>query len=155
MIVYFEAKQPTRVAEKIFSQLTFPRVEFTGTENRVYLVEQNKTGAKSFRGYHSQFTLNSRPSTQYECSVKYMYSACGNERFHVEVKSMHGSTILKCVVARVYYFMLETLTCTLLPDHQYWQVTHVGWEAIKKALNILRQIENVSLIPVDLRHCLR
>ena len=63
MIVYFEAKQPTRVADKIFSQLTFPRVEFTGTENRVYLEEQNKTGAKSFRGYHSQFTLNSRPST--------------------------------------------------------------------------------------------
>ena len=56
------------------------------------------------------------------------------------------STVLKCVVARVYYFMLETLTCTLLPDHQYWQVTHVGWEAIQKALNILRPIENVSLI---------
>ena len=33
MIVYFEAKQPTRVADKIFSQLTFPRVEFTGTES--------------------------------------------------------------------------------------------------------------------------
>ena len=60
--------------------------------------------------------------------------------------SMHGSTILKCVVARVHYFMLETLTCTLLPDHQYWQVTHVGWEAIQKALNILRETENVSLI---------
>ena len=56
------------------------------------------------------------------------------------------STILKCVVARVYYFMLETLTCTLLPDHRYWQVTHVGWKTIQKALNIWREIENVSLI---------
>ena len=89
MIVYFEAKQPTRVADKIFSQLTFPRVEFTGTENRVYLEEQNKTGAKSLCGYHSQFTLNSRPSTQYECSVKYVQYS-GNQSFHVEVKSMHA-----------------------------------------------------------------
>ena len=85
MIVYFEAKQPTRVADKIFSQLTFPRVEFTGTENRVHLEEQNK----SFRGYHSQFTLNSRPSTQYECSVKYVQYS-GNQSFHVQVKSMHA-----------------------------------------------------------------
>ena len=47
MIVYFEAKQPTRVAEKIFSQLTFPRVEFTGTENRVYFpkLEPNHSAA--------------------------------------------------------------------------------------------------------------
>ena len=79
MILYFEAKQPTRVADKIFS----------GTENRVYLEEQNKTGAKSFRGYHSQFTLNSRPSTQYECSVKYVQYS-GNQSFHVQVKSVHA-----------------------------------------------------------------
>ena len=53
-----------------------------------------------------------------------------------------------CAVARVYSIILETLTCTLLPNHQYWQVTHVGREAIQKALNILRKTEYVSFVSV-------
>ena len=43
--------------------------------------------------------------------------------------------------------ILETLTCTLLPDNQDWQVTHIGRKAVQKALYlILRQIENVSFM---------
>ena len=42
--------------------------------------------------------------------------------------------------------ILETLTCTLLPDNQDWQVTHIGRKAVQKALNLLRQIENVSFM---------
>ena len=35
----------------------------------MYLEEQNKTRVKLFGGYHSHFTSNSRPYTEYGCSV--------------------------------------------------------------------------------------
>ena len=71
----------------------------------------------------------------------------GTQSFQVEVKKACIQYDTKvCAVARVYSIILETLTCTLLPDHQHWQVTHVGQEAIQKALNILREIECVSLV---------
>ena len=56
---------------------------------RVYLEEQKQLEAKLFRGYHSQFTLNYRRITQYECSVKYVQYS-GTQSFHVEVKSIHA-----------------------------------------------------------------
>ena len=49
----------------------------------------------------------------------------GTQGFHAEVKEnaskqYANNSILICL------FILETLTCTLLPDNQDWQVTHVG-----------------------------
>ena len=35
----------------------------------MYLEEQNKTRVKLFGGYQSHFTSNSRPYTEYGCSV--------------------------------------------------------------------------------------
>ena len=49
-----------------------------------------------------------------------MYS--GTQRFHAEVKKTCTQSYSVCSI------ILETLTCTLLPDHQDWQVTHVGWK---------------------------
>ena len=84
MIVYFEAKQPTRVADKNIFSSDLRRVELQSVFRRT-----KTTGAKLFRGYHSQFTLNYRRSTQYECSVKYVQYS-GTQSFHVEVKSIHA-----------------------------------------------------------------
>ena len=115
MIVYFEAKQPARVADKnIFSSELLFLAGFTSPFGSspfslgsqalifsflgtfVFRVEiqsvfrrTKKTGAKLFRGYHSQFTLNYRRITQYEYSVKYVQYS-GTQSFHVEVKSMHA-----------------------------------------------------------------
>ena len=69
-----------------------------------------------------------------------MYS--GTQRFHAEVKRKHARNPIVCSI------ILETLSCTLLPDHHNWQVTHVGWKDVQKALAlyILGQTENVFFI---------
>ena len=56
---------------------------------------------------------------QYECSVKYVeYS--GTQSFQVEVKKACIQYDTKvCAVARVYSIILEALSCTFHPDHQY------------------------------------
>ena len=41
--------------------------------------------------------------------------------------------------------ILETLTCTLLPENQDWQVTHIGRETILKALNNFTQMRTCPL----------
>ena len=89
VLYYYDWIFWSKAANKSSGQKYFLKWPSVVLNYRVYLEEQNKTGAKLFRGYHSQFTLNSRPSTQYECSVKYVQYS-GTESFHVEVKSMHA-----------------------------------------------------------------
>ena len=87
----------------------------TDTEKQVIWKNETKL-EPNFRGYHSHFsTSNYRPSTQYECSVSVKWHSKFSRRSE---KSMHA---------------VLTLACTLLPDNQDRQVTHVGRKDVQKA----------------------
>ena len=72
--------------KKLFAQVTFHRVELQ-VRRSSDLKERNKTGAKLFRGYHSHFTSNYRPSSQYECSVDVQWHSAFSRRSE---KNMHA-----------------------------------------------------------------
>ena len=119
------------VPDKNIFSVTFRRVELQVRRNMVclHVEQQNKTGTKSFRVYHSPFTLNSRPSTRtvwMQCEIN-MY-------------------FFKCVAARVwYYFRNSPAPCFLITN--IGRPLTLGREAIQKTLNIFRKIEYVSLYP--------
>ena len=113
IIVYFEAKQPTRIADKNIFSSDLPSCWITGTEKQsvFWRTKQNSTQIIPW------FTMNSRPSTQYECSVKYMYSTVAFRVFTSKWKKHACSTILKCVAARVwYYFRDSPAPCFLITN---------------------------------------
>ena len=99
--------------------MTFRCVKFTGTEKHVFR-RTKQTWVKLFRGYHSHFTSNSRPYTEYGCSVNVQALRV----FTPKWRKMQASSTL--IIVLICLCILETLTCTLLPDNQDWRVTHVG-----------------------------
>ena len=145
MIVYFEAKQPTRVADKNIFSSDFPSCWITGTEKQsvFWRTNQNSSQIIPWVSFIVHYEFSAQHTVWMQCEIHVKYS--GIQSFHVEVKKacMQYDTKVcssPCVV------LFERLTCTLLPDNQYWQVTHVGREAIQKTLNVLRQIEYVSFV---------
>ena len=86
----------------------------TDTEKQVTWKNETKL-EPNFRGYHSHFTSNYRPTKQYECSVSVQWHSTFSRQSE---KSMHA---------------VLTLTCTLLPGNQVRQVTHVGRKDVQKA----------------------
>ena len=112
----------------------------------MYLEEQNKTWVKLFRGYHSHFTSNSRPYTEYGCSVNVQALRV----FTPKWRKMQASSTL--IIVLICLCILETLTCTLLPDNQDWQVTHVG-RFRNCSVHLEADWERVLWFPFDRRGC--
>ena len=82
--------------------LKWPFVVLNVRVQRRNRVIWNKTGGKLFRGFHSHFTSNYRPSTQYMksiytalCSVN-IQTLTGTQGFHAEVKK-HARNPIVCV----------------------------------------------------------
>ena len=148
MIIYFEAKQSitSRIAGKIYL-LKWPSVVLNLQVRRnMYLEKQNKIWVKLFRGYHSHFTSNSRPYTEYECSVNVQALRV----FTPKWRKMQASSTL--IIVLICLCILETLTCTLLPDNQDWQVTHVG-RFRNCSVHLEADWERVLWFPFDRRGC--
>ena len=112
----------------------------------MYLEKQNKIWVKLFRGYHSHFTSNSRPYTEYGCSVNVQALRV----FTPKWRKMQASSTL--IIVLICICILETLTCTLLPDNQDWQVTHVG-RFRNCSVHLGADWERVLWFPFDRRSC--
>ena len=149
MIIYCEAKQSiiSRIAGKIYL-LKWPSVvlNLQVRRNNMYLEQQNKTRVKLFRGYHSHFTSNSRPYTEYGCSVNVQALMV----FTPKWRKIQASSTL--IIVLICLCILETLTCTLLPDNQDWQVTHVG-RFRNCSVHLEAGWERVLWFPFDRRGC--
>ena len=120
MIVYFEPNRSVyifwskSVGQKTICSSDLSSCWITDTGKQVIWKSETKL-EPNVRGYHSHFTSNYRPSTQYECSVSVQWQSTFSRRSE---KSMHA---------------VLTLTCTLILDNQDQQVTHVGRKEVQKA----------------------
>ena len=145
MIVYFEAKQPTRVTDKNIFSSDLPSCWITGTEKQsvFWRTKQNSTQIIPWVSFIVHYEFSAQHTVWMQCEIHVQYS--GIQSFHVGVKKACMKYDTK-VCSSPCVVLFSRLTCTLLPDNQYWQVTHVGRESIQKTLNVLRQIECVSLV---------
>ena len=118
MIVYFEAKQPTRVADKNIFSSDLPSCWITGTDRETECILKKKT---KLEPNHSVGII---PSSLWILGPAHSVNAVWNTctvQWHSEFSrrsEKHAcSTILKCVAARVwYYFRDSPAPCFLITN---------------------------------------
>ena len=109
VIVYFEAKQPTRVADKNIFSSDLPSCWITGTEKQCIL--KNKTNSSQIISWISfivHYEFSAQHTVWMQCEIHVQY---------VEVKKSMHAVILKCVAARAwYYFRGSPAPCFLITN---------------------------------------
>ena len=90
MIVYFEAKQPTRVTDKNISSSDLPSCWITGTEKQsvFWRTKQNSSQIIPLVSFIVHYEFSAQHTVWMQCEIHVQYS--GIQSFHVEVKSMHA-----------------------------------------------------------------
>ena len=90
MIVYFEAKQPTRVADKNIFSSDLPSCWITGTEKQsvFWRTKQNSSQIIPLVSFIVHYEFPAQHTVWMQCEIHVQYS--GIQSFHVEVKSMHA-----------------------------------------------------------------
>ena len=115
IIVYFEAKQPTRIADKNIFSSDLPSCWITGMEKQsvFWRTKQNSTQIIPWVSFIVHYEFSAQHTVWMQCEIHVRYS--GIQSFHVEVKKacMQYDTI----AARVwYYFRDSPAPCFLITN---------------------------------------
>ena len=119
MIVYFEAKQPTRVADKNIFSSDLPSCWITGTEKQsvFWRTKQNSTQIIPWVSFIVHYEFSAQHTVWMQCEIHVQYSTVVFRVFTSKWKQHACSTILKCVAARVwYYFRDSPAPCFLITN---------------------------------------
>ena len=112
IIVYFEAKQPTRVADKNIFSSDLASCWITGTEKQsvFWRTKQNASQIIPLVSFIVHYKFSAQHTVWMQCEIHVQYSGIQSEKHAC-------STILKCVAARVwYYFRDSPAPCFLITN---------------------------------------